>query len=130
MEALCSPTVRPLEHGPQDPRSSRPSHSFHNTGSQGDSLPRNEMPGFRITTLPAELPISGRALPAHAEGGEGPSVVWVARLQRERLRRLRDTGWGCLRGCGGKLEAEKGSVSSARGAELSGSRESRARGSL
>lgn len=117
------------DHGPQDPRSPRPSHSFHNTGSQGDCPPRNEMPGLRRTTLPAEPPISGRALPAHAEGGEGPSGVWAARLQRERLRRLWDTGWGRLRGCGGKLKAEQGSVSSARGAELSGSRESRAHGS-
>ena len=81
-------------------------------------------------TLPAELPISGQALPAHAEGGEGPNGVWAARLQHERLRRLRDTGWGRLRGCGGKLEAEQGSVSLAQGAELSASRESRAHGSL
>ena len=103
---------------------------FRNTGSQGDSLPRNEMSGLRITTLPAELPNSGWTLPAHAEGGEGPSRVWAAHLHRERPRHLQDTGWGCLRGRRGKLVAEQASVSSAQGTGLSGSRESHAHGSL
>ena len=104
--------------------------TFHDIGSQGDSLLRNEMSGLRITTLPAEPPNSGRTLPAHAEGGEGPNGVWAAHLHCERPRHLQDTGWGCLQGRRGKLVAEQASVSSAQGTGLSGSRDSRAHGSL